>query len=67
MPKSDRHFGGVPCENLSLLLGGGQKKHRTCIEDATGVNGKGYKSERELFRSQEMHLAIEEQALCVSV
>lgn len=67
IPRADRHYGGVPCENLSLLLAGGQKKWKTCIEDATGVTGKGYKAEREFCRTQEVHLAVEEQAVCVSV
>ena len=65
--RSDRHFGGVPCENLSLLLGPGGKKWKTCIADATGVTGRGYKAEREFVVATQIPLSIEEQAECVCV
>ena len=65
--RSDRHFGGVPCENLSLLLGPGGRKWKTCIADAVGVTGRGYKAEREFVVATEIPLSIEEQADCVCV
>ena len=58
----DRHHGGVPCEHFSLLLGKGQKKHATCVRDATGVSGRGYKHEREYVVKMKIPLTVEEQA-----
>ena len=58
----DRHHGGVPCEHVSLLLEKGQKKHATCVRDATGVSGRGYKHEREYVVKMKIPLTVEEQA-----
>ena len=63
LDSSDKHAGWVPCENISILLGPKQKKHSTCIQDATGVSGKGYKHEREYIKKMRIPLAVEEQAL----
>ena len=67
VPRSDKHYGGVPCESVSLLLGPKLKANSTCIQDRTGVTGKGYRHEREFLVATEASLAIEEQAVCVCV
>ena len=56
----DRHTGGVPCENFSLLSVK-QKKYANCVADCIGVSGKGYKHEREYVVRQQIPLSIEEQ------
>ena len=40
----------------------GQKKHATCVRDATGVSGRGYKHEREYVVKMKIPLTVEEQA-----